>query len=1034
MTTLVMVAILLVGLVGFRQLPINNLPAVDFPTLSIQAQLPGASPETMATTVATVLERQCSTISGIDSMNSNSSLGSTSVTLQFNLSRDIDSAAQDVQTAISAAIPLLPPMPTRPFYRKVNPADQPVLLLQLSSDTLPLNQVDEYAQTLVAQNISMVDGVAQVNVYGAQKFAVRARIDPRKLNATGIGIDQVVSAMSTGTVKLPTGALFGKDIFYNIQSNDQLSNAAAFRPLIVAVRNGVPVRLRDLGEVTDSVENTLVSNWTRHGRAIVLGVQRQPGTNVVAVIDEIKRRIPGLQAQLPNSVGMSVLFDRTINIRESVRDVEMTLVITVFLVVAVIFLFLRNPTATVISSLSLPASLIGTFAVMAMLDYSLDDLSLMALTLCVGFVVDDAIVVLESIVRHLEMGKDQLTAALDGSREVSFTIISMTVSLVAVFIPLLFLGGLIGRIFREFAVTITASIIISGFVSLSLIPMLCRQFLRPLPQLTPSQQKAAHGAVYNQLEQLFDLALLIYADCLNLVLRYRKTTMVANLVLVALTVYLAIICPKGFIPTADTGQIFGNTEAAQNISFADMKRHQAKFSAILNKDPNIENYMSAIGANNQGASSINTGRALIALKPRHQRKLSADQVIQNLRKQTGNIPGIRLYMQNPPAIRLGGQSTKGLYQVTLQSNDLKSLYPSVATMVEQMRSIKGIQDPTADVQPSSLQVRIEVDRNKASALGLTSRQIDDALGSAYGTRQVATILSPANQYKVILEVLPEFLAGPEQLGLLTVRSASGKLIPLKAFARIEQSVSPLSITHLGQLPSATISFNLLPTASLGEVVQAVKETAAAKLPAGVSATLQGNAQAFQKALAEMLSLLVVAVVIIYIVLGILYESFVHPITILAGLPSAGLGAILSLMLFGRDLDVYGFLGLILLIGIVKKNAIMMIDYALAVERSQGKDATAAIHEACLVRFRPIMMTTVAAIMGSLPLATGWGAGGEARQPLGLAVVGGLIVSQLLTLFITPVIYIYIDAWSGGSRKLPRLMQLTSGPTGGESHE
>jgi hydrophobic/amphiphilic exporter-1 (mainly G- bacteria), HAE1 family len=684
----------------------------------------------------------------------------------------------------------------------------------------------------------------------------------------------------------------------------------------------------------------------------------------------------------------------------------------------------------VISSLSLPASLIGTFAVMAMLDYSLDDLSLMALTLCVGFVVDDAIVVLESIVRHLEMGKDQLSAALEGTREVSFTIISMTISLVAVFIPLLFLGGLIGRIFREFAVTITASILISGFVSLSLIPMLCRQFLRPTPH---SDIQAKNS----WLERLFDFALGFYGDCLRLVLRYPKLTMFFNLGVVALTVYLATICPKGFIPTADTGQIFGNTEAAQNISFADMKRHQAKFSAILNSDPNIENYMSAIGSSNQGGS-INTGRALISLKPRHQRKLSADQVIQNLRKQTSGIPGIRLFMQNPPAIRLGGQSTKGLYQITLQGNDLKNLYTSVSKMVELMKSVPGVQDPTADVQASSLQVRIEVDRNKAAALGLSARQIDNALGSAYGTSQVATILSTTNQYKVILEVLPEFLAGPEQLGLLNVRSSSGKLVPLKAFATIEQSVSPLTITHLGQLPSATISFNLLPTASLGDVVKAVKETAAAKLPAGVTASLQGNARAFQKALAEMLALLVVAVLIIYIVLGILYESFVHPITILAGLPSAGLGAILTLMLFGRDLDVYGFLGLILLIGIVKKNAIMMIDYALAVERRDGRDAASAIYEACLVRFRPIMMTTVAAIMGSLPLAVGWGAGGEARQPLGLAVVGGLLVSQLLTLFITPVIYIYIDSWSGGFRKLPRLMQLTSGPlesrAGSQAHE
>ena len=1008
MTTLVMLAILLAGIVGFTLLPIDNLPRVDFPTLSVQAQLPGASPETMATTVATVLERQFSTVSGIDSMNSTSATGMTTITLQFNLSRNIDSAAQDVQTAISSAIPLLPPMPTRPFYKKVNPADMPILYLQIYSDTLPIRQVDEYAETLVAQSISMVEGVAQVNVFGSQKYAVRVRVDPRKLAATNTSIDQVANAITNGTVKLPTGALQGRHGYSNIQSNDQLLNAKEMAPLIVAAKNGVPVRLEQLGEVQDSVENTLVTNFTKHGRAIVLAVQRQPGTNVVQIIDDVLAKVPQLEKQLPASVHMDVLFDRSINIRESVRDVEFTLAVTIALVVLVIAVFLRNWRATAISSLSLPTSLLGTTAAMALLSYSLDDMSLMALTLCVGFVVDDAIVVLESIVRHLEMGKDPQAAALEGTREVSFTILSMTLSLVAVFIPLLFLPGLIGRLFREFAVTMTASIVISGFISLTLIPMLCSRFLR--------QEKKAKASYF---EDLFDEALDWYDRGLHLVLRHKFLTMLAMVILIVMTGWLLVICPKGFIPSADTGQIFGNTEAFQSISFDDMKRHQREFSEILDKEPAIRNFMSAIGASPMGASGLNQGRVVIALQPRNQRKLSADQLIQKLRRETANIPGMKLYMQNPQSIRIGGQSTKGAYQVTLQGTDLFQLYGSVKALQEAIRAVPGVQDPTTDVNPSSLQAYIKINRDKASSLGLTAQQIDRALASAYGTRQVSTLYTDSNEYKVILEVLPEFGSGPSQLPLLYVRNKTGQMIPLSTFATIKKRVGPLTVTHLGQLPSATLSFNLVPGSSLGEVVADIQEVARKTLPANITASFQGQAQAFQSAVQEMLVLLVVAVLVIYIVLGILYESFAHPFTILTGLPSAGLGAVLTLMVFGKDLDVYGFLGLILLIGIVKKNAIMMVDHALECERKHAMAPDKAIHEACLVRFRPIMMTTLAAIMGSIPLASGLGAGGEARQSLGLAVLGGLIFSQLLTLFITPVIYVYID---GAPGKLSRAMK------------
>ena len=1012
MTTLVMLGILLFGVLGFARLPINDMPEVDFPTLTVVASLPGASPETMATTVATVLERQFSDIAGIDNITSSSTLGTTSIVLQFSLDRNIDSAAQDVQTAIAAALPLLPPMPTRPLFRKVNPADAPILYLALSSATLPLSAVDEYAETLVAQHLSMVDGVAQVLVFGAQKYAVRVQVSPPALAARQVGLDEVARALQAGSVKQPTGNLDGPEATWSVQANDQLLDAAAFRPLVVAVRHGAPVRLREVARVLDSVENDKVATWTRSGRAIVLAILRQPNTNTVQVIDDLKGRLPGLERQVPPSVSLRVLFDRSTSIRDSVRDVGLTLGVTVALVVLVIFLFLRNPTATVIPSLSLPMSLVGALAAMALFRFSLNNLTLMALTLCVGFVIDDAIVVLENIVRHLERGEDPTTAALRGSREVGFTILSMTLSLVAVFIPILFMAGMLGRIFREFAVTITAAILVSGFVALTLIPMLSSRFLKA--------RRGPQGPAFRFLEALFSHLLGLYDWSLGGVLRFRGLTLAISGLLLVVTAVLLVRIPKGFIPSADTGQLFVTTQAGQDISFDGMVAHQEKVAALVATDPSVEDYVSVVGAGG-AANTMNSGRLFLSLKPPGQRRLSADQVLQELRRKFAPLVGIRAFPQNPSSIRLGGMLTSGLYQCTLQGLDLETLYSAAQAFLEEVRRVPGVEDPNLDLQTRGLQALVQVDRDQASALGLTARQVDEALEDAYGARQVGQIYTDTNEYQVLLQVAPEFQEEPERLQGLYVRSNRGPLVPLSAVARYDTGVAPSVVEHLGQLPSATISFNLGREASLGVVVEQVLARARRTLPAGVTASFQGQAQAFQSSLSSLAWLLVVSILVIYIVLGILYESFAHPLTILSGLPSAGLGALVTLELFHLQLDLYAFLGLLMLIGIVKKNAIMLIDHALEVERASGKTPLQSIREACRVRFRPIMMTTAAALAGSLPIALGLGAGGEARRPLGMAVVGGLLLSQSLTLYLTPVVYCYVEEasrWLGRRRGGP----------------
>ena len=1018
MTILVMVGIIVFGIVAYRSLPISDLPTVDYPTINVNASLAGASPETMAAAVATPLEKQFSTIAGIDNMTSSSTLGSVSITLQFTLDRDIDAAAQDVQAAIAKTLRQLPTGIIPPSYQKTNPAAASIILFALTTSTVPIQQLDETAETMIAQRLSTIDGVAQVQVYGAAKYAVRVQVDPVALAYRKIGIDEVADAINSQNVNQPTGVLWGPKTAYTLQANGQLNDAAGFRQMSVVYRNGAAVRLDMLGRVLDDIENNKSASWYNGARSVILAVQRQPGTNTVAVAERVQAEMDRLKSQVPTGIQVHTLFDRSQGIKESVQDVKFTLLLTLALVVMVIFLFLRNLWATVIPSLALPMSILGAFGVMSLLGYSLDNLSLMALTLAVGFVVDDAIVMLENIVRHLEMGKSPMTAAIEGAREVGFTIVSMTLSLTAVFIPIIFLPGIIGRLFREFAITIAAAILVSGVVSLTFTPMLSSRFLR-------EHGEVKHGRMYNATERAYDWMLDLYKRTLDWAMLHRGLMMVFSVLVLVGTGVLLKLVPTGFIPTQDTGSLNITTEAAQGTSFEDMVKRQRQVADIVQADPNVEALMSIAGGGG-GNSAANTGRLIVTLKPLNERA-NVNDVVTELRRKLARLPGITAYPQIPPAIQIGGRTSKSLYQFTMQGSDVATLYPAAAKLIDAARRSNKLQDVTSDLQLNNPQVSVNIDRTRAATFGVSIDQIESTLYDAYGSRQVSTIYTPSNEYFVILELLPQYQQDISALDLLFVKSSTGRLVPLSTLATLHKSSGPVAVNHSGQLPSVTLSFNLADGVSLGEGTAEVQRLAMQNLPIGLTTGFSGTAQVFQATQAGLMVLVVLAVFVIYVVLGILYESFIHPLTILSGIPFAAFGALLALLVCHVELSVFAFVGIILLIGIVKKNAIMMVDFALEVEHKEHLPASESIVQAAHVRFRPIMMTTMAALVGSLPVAMATGAGAESRRPLGIVVVGGLLFSQLITLYITPVIYTYLDPFNRRVEKqLAREEVATSG--------
>ena len=1014
-TSLLMLGLLVFGLATYGLLPVSALPNVDFPTITVSATLPGASPETMASSVATPLEQQFAAIPGLASMNSTSGLGTTSITLQFNLGRNIDGAATDVQTAINAASGLLPKdLPNPPTYRKVNPADRAVLIYAVHSTDLPIYKVDDYAYTILAQKISAVPGVSQVLVAGQQDFAVRVQANPAALAAHGIGLEDVRVAIANATLNQAKGNIENDHQSFTIDTNDQLFQASTYRQVIIAYRNGAPVKLQDIGDVIDATKSPRNGAWFNGQRAELLLVFRQPGANTVEIVDTIKAMMPRLLASVPQAIHVDLVSDRSQSIRDSVQDVEFTLLLTVGLVVMVIFIFLRHLWATIIPSVTVPLSLIGTFGVMYLFDYSIDNLSLMGLTIAVGFVVDDAIVMIENIVRYIEEGERPFDAAIKGAGQIGFTIVSITFSLIAVFIPLLFMGGIVGRLFREFAVTVTVAVVMSAFVSLTLTPVMCAQFLK-------RQTGHKRGRLDQMCEDVFEAVLRGYDRTLQWVLRHRLPTLLSTIVLIFVTGYLYVVIPKGFFPEQDTGFIFGQAEARQDISFAAMADLQERLSAIVQKDPAVSGVVGFVGSTG-GNSAENTARMFIQLKPFAERSASAQEVIQRLRPAVATVPGVKFFMQAGQDINVGGRLSKTEFQYTLTSTDSEELNHWAPIIEARMAKLPELQDVTSDQQIAAPHISIDIDRDAASRLGLSLSAIDQTLYDAFGQRQVATIYSSATQYKVVLEVQPVFQSDPASLSRLHIPGPNGVQVPLSTVARFTNKVAPLTVNHQGQFPAVTVSFNLTPGIALGQAVEKIKALQAElHTPITLDGSFQGTAQAFQSSLSSTPLLIAAAILAVYIVLGMLYESYVHPITILSALPSAGVGALLMLMAFHYDLSVIALIGIILLIGIVKKNAIMMIDFALEAERDHGKSPLEAIHEACLLRFRPIMMTTFAALGGGLPLAIGTGAGSELRRPLGIAIVGGLLVSQWLTLYTTPVIYLYLDRfahWLSGRHRRP----------------